>query len=60
VHTGRCLGVEALARFPEPWARPDRTLAATATVGLGLALEELVVRQAWDVLPASPAGSSSR
>ncbi len=47
----RCLGVEALARFPEPFPSPDRTFAVAERLGLGLQLEELVVRQAWEVLP---------
>jgi EAL domain-containing protein (putative c-di-GMP-specific phosphodiesterase class I) len=50
LHTDRCLGVEALARFPEPFTRPDQTFAAAEGLGLGLELEELVVRQAWTVL----------
>jgi EAL domain-containing protein (putative c-di-GMP-specific phosphodiesterase class I) len=50
VRSNVCLGVEALARFPAPFAGPDRTFAAAEHVGLGLALEELVVRQAWRVL----------
>jgi EAL domain-containing protein (putative c-di-GMP-specific phosphodiesterase class I) len=53
VHTRsrRCLGVEALARFPEPFCRPDVTLAAAETVGLALELERLVIRRAWEVIP---------
>jgi EAL domain-containing protein (putative c-di-GMP-specific phosphodiesterase class I) len=43
--------VEALARFPDPFTRPDRTLAAAQTFGLGLELERLVVSQAWKILP---------
>lgn len=50
LRTMRCLGVEALARFPEPFARPDLTFAQAERVGLGLELEELVVRRAWPVL----------
>jgi EAL domain-containing protein (putative c-di-GMP-specific phosphodiesterase class I) len=46
----RCLGIEALARFPEPFARPDLTVAAAEKMGLGLALERLVVSRAWDLL----------
>ncbi len=48
---GACLGIEALARFPEPFGAPDLTLAAAATVGLSLELERLVIRQAWKMLP---------
>jgi EAL domain-containing protein (putative c-di-GMP-specific phosphodiesterase class I) len=50
LRTDMCVGIEALARFPEPYARPDRTLAAAEELGLGLELEELVVRRTWDVL----------
>jgi EAL domain-containing protein (putative c-di-GMP-specific phosphodiesterase class I) len=46
----RCIGVEALARFPEPFGRPDETLAAAHKVGLSLELERLVVRHAWKTL----------
>jgi EAL domain-containing protein (putative c-di-GMP-specific phosphodiesterase class I) len=51
LRTHRCLGIEALARFPEPFTRPDRTFAAAESVGLGLELEELIVRRAWSLLP---------
>jgi EAL domain-containing protein (putative c-di-GMP-specific phosphodiesterase class I) len=46
----RCLGIEALARFPEPFGAPDVTLAASRTVGLGLELERQIVTQAWQML----------
>lgn len=52
----RCLGMEALARFPEPFARPDRTFAAAAQVGLELELERLVVHKAWKMLSRLKAG----
>jgi EAL domain-containing protein (putative c-di-GMP-specific phosphodiesterase class I) len=51
LRTNRCLGIEALARFPEPFTRPDLTFAAAHSVGLGLELEELIVRRAWSLLP---------
>lgn len=51
LHTGRCLGIEALARFPAPFSRPDETFAAAESIGLGLELEELIVRRAWGLLP---------
>jgi EAL domain-containing protein (putative c-di-GMP-specific phosphodiesterase class I) len=51
LHDGQCLGIEALARFPEPFARPDETLAAAQRLGLSLELERLVARQAWNMLP---------
>jgi EAL domain-containing protein (putative c-di-GMP-specific phosphodiesterase class I) len=47
----RCLGIEALARFPEPFGRPDETFAAAERVGLGLELERLVVSRAWEMIP---------
>jgi EAL domain-containing protein (putative c-di-GMP-specific phosphodiesterase class I) len=46
-----CLGIEALARFPEPFGAPDLTLAASRTVGLSLELERQVVTQAWKMIP---------
>lgn len=56
LRSGRCLGIEALARFPEPFTRPERAFAAAATVGLDFELERLVIRQAWQVLPRLAAG----
>jgi EAL domain-containing protein (putative c-di-GMP-specific phosphodiesterase class I) len=47
----RCLGVEALARFPDPFSRPDRTIATAERFGLSLELERLAVRKAWEVIP---------
>jgi EAL domain-containing protein (putative c-di-GMP-specific phosphodiesterase class I) len=49
--SNRCAGVEALARFPAPFARPDETIAAAHQLGLGLELERLAVSQAWNILP---------
>ena len=48
----RCIGVEALARFPDPFVRPDWTLAAAQKFGLRLELERLLVREAWKILPS--------
>jgi EAL domain-containing protein (putative c-di-GMP-specific phosphodiesterase class I) len=48
----RCIGIEALARFPEPFGPPDLTLIAAQTVGLSLELERLAIRQAWKIIPA--------
>jgi EAL domain-containing protein (putative c-di-GMP-specific phosphodiesterase class I) len=56
VHSNVCLGVEALARFPEPFAQPDPTFAEADQLGLGLALEDLVVRKAWAALSQLGAG----
>ncbi|HEY2398318.1 MAG TPA: EAL domain-containing protein [Solirubrobacteraceae bacterium] len=47
----RCIGIEALARFPEPFTRPDETLAAARRLDLSVELERLVVRHAWKMLP---------
>jgi EAL domain-containing protein (putative c-di-GMP-specific phosphodiesterase class I) len=47
----RCLGIEALARFPKQFGPPNVALAAAETVGLSLELERLVVRKAWEMLP---------
>jgi EAL domain-containing protein (putative c-di-GMP-specific phosphodiesterase class I) len=49
---GRCIGIEALARFPEPFGAPDLTLRAAKTVGLSLELERLAISQAWKVIPS--------
>jgi EAL domain-containing protein (putative c-di-GMP-specific phosphodiesterase class I) len=51
LRSDRCIGIEALARFPEPFARPDETLAAARRLDLSLELERLVVRHAWKMLP---------
>jgi EAL domain-containing protein (putative c-di-GMP-specific phosphodiesterase class I) len=51
LHGQGCLGVEALARFPEPYTKPDRTLAAAEDLGLRLELERIVVSQAWRIIP---------
>jgi EAL domain-containing protein (putative c-di-GMP-specific phosphodiesterase class I) len=50
LRTDRCLGIEALARFPEPFTSPDQTFAAAEHLGLGLELERLVISRAWDIL----------
>ena len=46
----RCLGIEALARFPEPFIGPAETFAAAEEVGLAAELERLVIGNAWDAL----------
>ena len=51
LQSGACLGVEALARFPEAFGPPERLFADAGAVGLGLELERLAVREAWKVLP---------
>jgi EAL domain-containing protein (putative c-di-GMP-specific phosphodiesterase class I) len=47
---GTCIGVEALARFPQGWGPPDATFRAADAAGLGVELERLAVQQAWPVL----------
>lgn len=50
LRTGTCIGVEALARFPQGWGAPDATFRAADVAGLGVELERLAVQQAWPVL----------
>src|SRR5206468_4030854 len=47
---GSCIGVEALARFPQGWGAPDATFRAADAAGLGVELERLAVQQAWPIL----------
>jgi EAL domain-containing protein (putative c-di-GMP-specific phosphodiesterase class I) len=47
----RCVGIEALARFPEPFAAPDLTLASAKSVGLSFELERQAIVQAWKMIP---------
>ncbi|MGF7234372.1 MAG: sensor domain-containing phosphodiesterase [Frankia sp.] len=54
---GTTVGVEALARFPDPPADPERWFAQAASVGLGVELELAAVRRALAVLPAIPSGA---
>ena len=46
----RCIGVEALARFPKPFDGPHETFVAAYEVGLGFELERLIVRKTWSLL----------
>ena len=46
---GRCVGLEALARFPEPFAGPAQTFAVAHRLGLGVELEHAVMRRACDI-----------
>ncbi len=52
LHDGRCVGIEALARFPHPFGVPDVTLMEARTVGLSLELERLAIREAWKIIPS--------
>lgn len=54
--TGDCIGLEALARFPEPYHMPPRTFGAAERVGLGVELEVAVARRALEILPALSPG----
>lgn len=56
VQTGQCLGLEALARFPAPYAAPDELFTAAEQVGLGIELERAVARRALEVVPSLSAG----
>ncbi|HVF19980.1 MAG TPA: EAL domain-containing protein, partial [Mycobacteriales bacterium] len=47
----RCVGMEALSRFPAGFGTPDVVFAAAHTVGVGLELERLAVRSAFELLP---------
>jgi EAL domain-containing protein (putative c-di-GMP-specific phosphodiesterase class I) len=51
IHDGRCLGVEALSRFPDGFGAPDVVFDAAHKVGLGIELEYLAVRKALRFLP---------
>ncbi len=50
LRNGDCIGVEALARFPESFGPTDQLFAEANSVGLGLELERLAIRQAWFAL----------
>lgn len=56
VHHGRCLGVEALSRFPMGWGSPDVVFDAAHKVALGAELEQLAVQKAFKLLPQLAAG----
>ena len=46
---GRCVGLEALARFPDRFGGPAPTFAAAHRIGLGVDLEHAVMRRACDI-----------
>jgi EAL domain-containing protein (putative c-di-GMP-specific phosphodiesterase class I) len=55
--SGRPIGVESLARFPDAGLRgPDAWFAEASRAGLGLELELLAVRKALETLPFVPDG----
>jgi diguanylate cyclase (GGDEF)-like protein/PAS domain S-box-containing protein len=51
LRTGRCLGVEALSRFPAGAGDPDTVFAAARETGLGLEMELMTARRALAHLP---------
>jgi EAL domain-containing protein (putative c-di-GMP-specific phosphodiesterase class I) len=51
IHDGRCLGVEALARFPEAYGNTETVFQSAHSVGLGAPLERLALTHAVTVLP---------
>lgn len=51
---GRCLGYEALSRFPDGYGPPDVVFAAAHDHGLGTDLERVAVTAAFALLPALP------
>ncbi len=48
---GRCIGMEALSRFPAGFGTPDVVFAAAHEVGLGMELEQMAVTCAFSLLP---------
>ena len=46
---GRCVGLEALARFSDQFAGPAETFAAAHRIGLGADLEHAVMRRACNI-----------
>lgn len=50
IRNGRCLGVEALSRFPADCGGPEKVFAAAHRAGLGLPLERLALRRAVRLL----------
>lgn len=51
---GRCIGYEALSRFPEGTGPPDVVFAAAHEQGLGMDLERVAVTAAFELLPTIP------
>jgi EAL domain-containing protein (putative c-di-GMP-specific phosphodiesterase class I) len=56
VHDGRCLGVEALARFPVAYGGTETVFESAHSVGLGRDLERLALGSAVALLPDLPPG----
>lgn len=55
--SGELVGLEALARFPAPPARPDAWFAMAARAGLGVQLQLAAVAAALELLDTVPHGS---
>jgi diguanylate cyclase (GGDEF)-like protein/PAS domain S-box-containing protein len=51
LRTGRCIGVEALSRFPAVAGSPETVFAAAREAGLALEMQLMVARRALAVLP---------
>jgi len=51
VHEGACLGVEALARFPDAYGGTEAVFQSAYSVGLGSTLERLALGRAVALLP---------
>jgi EAL domain-containing protein (putative c-di-GMP-specific phosphodiesterase class I) len=56
IHDGRCLGVEALARFPAAYGDTEAVFKSAHAVGLGHSLERLALGRAVALLPQLPPG----
>ena len=54
VHTGRCLGVEALSRFPAGYGDTSSVFDMAYDVGLGAPLERLALTRAISLVPELP------
>lgn len=49
--TGQTVGVEALSRFPTEYGAPDAVFANAHVAGVGVDLERLAMRHAFELLP---------
>jgi EAL domain-containing protein (putative c-di-GMP-specific phosphodiesterase class I) len=50
LRTNRCVGLEALARFPKRFPGTHETLRAARELGLNFELERLLISRAWDAV----------
>jgi EAL domain-containing protein (putative c-di-GMP-specific phosphodiesterase class I) len=51
LHTGAILGMEALSRFPDGFGPPDVVFDAAHRAGVGMELERVAARRAFETLP---------